>query len=875
MPFSGASSRWLQRYAPALLAVALIIAMSISLAWQAAGWLRLQRSPVAVAASPVSHESIRSDPTRLARLFGTSAQDPNAPPPATNLDLVLKGSFVQSDPKLSSAIIQRQGDKPHRYAVGGEISDGVKLHAVYRDRVELQRGGRLESLPFPHRSGDCWPARTTLQARTTRSNNCKACRMRTLQHCASAWTPCASRWKPRPSQNPPKKTRASPRPRLRKATDPMSQPLLRALFAPSSRSYVPAVLLSLALGIQAAHAENNGGNAFVPAGNQQEAHWTINLKDADIREFIDQISEITGETFVVDPRVKGQVSVVSKAQLSLSEVYQLFLSVMSTHGFTVVAQGDQARIVPNAEAKTEAGGGQSAPDRLETRVIQVQQSPVSELIPLIRPLVPQYGHLAAVPSANALIISDRSANIARIEDVIRQLDQKGSHDYSVINLRYGWVMDAAEVLNNAMSRGQAKGAAGAQVIADARKPPDHPRPAAGARQLVQLAQSLDTLTARSANTRVIRLRHNDAKTLAETLGQISEGMKNNGGQGGEQTGGGRPSNILIRADESTNALVLLADPDTVNALEDIVRQLDVPRAQVLVEAAIVEISGDIQDAVGVQWAINKGGMGGTKTNFANTGLSIGTLLQSLEQQGTGIHPRRRHRRHRQQQLRRAGHRALGQHQEQPAVDPEPVDPGQPESGDSGRPERTVPDRLLHHQQRRFEQPVHHRGAQGYRRQPQGHSAHQRRRGPAPGDRAGDLGPAAQRPAAQQYRPDHQQALDQEHHPRRERPSDRDRRPDPGRRFPSRVEGSPARGHPIARSPVPFHQGHTQAQPDGLPASYGGPRQRRSRRALGQEIQRHPGHRRHSRPGGRPSILPTNANQLFDGQAVDLRELKTE
>ncbi|KSP10107.1 type II secretion system protein GspD [Pseudomonas aeruginosa] len=411
----------------------------------------------------------------------------------------------------------------------------------------------------------------------------------------------------------------------------MSQPLLRALFAPSSRSYVPAVLLSLALGIQVAHAEDSGRNAFVPAGNQQEAHWTINLKDADIREFIDQISEITGETFVVDSRVKGQVSVVSKAQLSLSEVYQLFLSVMSTHGFTVVAQGDQARIVPNAEAKTEAGGGQSAPDRLETRVIQVQQSPVSELIPLIRPLVPQYGHLAAVPSANALIISDRSANIARIEDVIRQLDQKGSHDYSVINLRYGWVMDAAEVLNNAMSRGQAKGAAGAQVIADARTnrliilgPPQ------ARAKLVQLAQSLDTPTARSANTRVIRLRHNDAKTLAETLGQISEGMKNNGGQGGEQTGGGRPSNILIRADESTNALILLADPDTVNALEDIVRQLDVPRAQVLVEAAIVEISGDIQDAVGVQWAINKGGMGGTRTNFGNTGLSIGTLLQALK-----------------------------------------------------------------------------------------------------------------------------------------------------------------------------------------------------------------------------------------------------
>lgn len=657
----------------------------------------------------------------------------------------------------------------------------------------------------------------------------------------------------------------------------MSQPLLRALFAPSSRSYVPAVLLSLALGIQAAHAENSGGNAFVPAGNQQEAHWTINLKDADIREFIDQISEITGETFVVDPRVKGQVSVVSKAQLSLSEVYQLFLSVMSTHGFTVVAQGDQARIVPNAEAKTEAGGGQSAPDRLETRVIQVQQSPVSELIPLIRPLVPQYGHLAAVPSANALIISDRSANIARIEDVIRQLDQKGSHDYSVINLRYGWVMDAAEVLNNAMSRGQAKGAAGAQVIADARTnrliilgPPQ------ARAKLVQLAQSLDTPTARSANTRVIRLRHNDAKTLAETLGQISEGMKNNGGQGGEQTGGGRPSNILIRADESTNALVLLADPDTVNALEDIVRQLDVPRAQVLVEAAIVEISGDIQDAVGVQWAINKGGMGGTKTNFANTGLSIGTLLQSLESNkapesipdgaivGIGS------------SSFGALVTALGQHQEQPAVDPEPVDPGQPESGDSGRPERTVPDRLLHHQQRRFEQPVHHRGAQGYRRQPQGHSAHQRRRGPAPGDRAGDLGPAAQRPAAQQYRPDHQQALDQEHHPRRERPGDRDRRPDPGRRFPSRVEGSLLGDIPFLgrlfrstkdthtkRNLMVFLRPTVVRDSAGLAALSG---------KKYSDIRVIDGTRG---PEGRPSILPTNANQLFDGQAVDLRELKTE
>ena len=163
--------------------------------------------------------------------------------------------------------------------------------------------------------------------------------------------------------------------------------------------------------------------AVAPSASQQEESWTINLKGADIREFIDQVAQISGQTFVVDPRVKGQVSVVSNSPLTLTEVYQLFLSVMATHGFSVITQGDQARIVPNAEAKADADAGRTAPDRLETRLIQVQHGSATELIPLIRPLVPQYGHLAAISSANAIIISDRTANIERIEDLLRQLDQ--------------------------------------------------------------------------------------------------------------------------------------------------------------------------------------------------------------------------------------------------------------------------------------------------------------------------------------------------------------------------------------------------------------------------------------------------------------------
>ncbi|WP_068830142.1 type II secretion system secretin GspD [Pseudomonas sp. BMS12] len=364
--------------------------------------------------------------------------------------------------------------------------------------------------------------------------------------------------------------------------------------------------------------------------NQGAETWTINMKDADIREFIDQVAAITGETFVVDPRVKGQVTVISRSALGLDEVYQLFLSVMSTHGFSVLTQGDQARIVPGTEARSSANNGRTAPDDIQTELIQVQHSSVNELIPLLRPMVPQNGHLAAINASNALIISDRKANIERIRKLIADLDQRGNGDYSVINLQHAWVLDTAEALNSSVMRNEKKDGTGTRVIADTRTnrlillgPP------AARQRLANLARSLDTPSTRSANARVIRLRHSDAKSLAETLGDISEGLKN---AEGAETTASKPQNILIRADESLNALVLLADPDTVATLEDIVRNLDVPRAQVMVEAAIVEFSGDISDALGVQWAVDaRGGTGGLGgVNFGGTGLSVGTVLQAIQ-----------------------------------------------------------------------------------------------------------------------------------------------------------------------------------------------------------------------------------------------------
>lgn len=387
----------------------------------------------------------------------------------------------------------------------------------------------------------------------------------------------------------------------------------------------------LAAGLLAAPLPVLAADPGIEPSETQQDGWTINLKDADIRAFVDQISQLTGQTFIVDPRVKGQVSVVSSTTLSLSEVYQLFLSVMATHGYSVLTQGEVARIVPNAEAKSEAGGGPTGGDLLETRVIQVQHTSATELIPLIRPLVPQYGHLAAVSSANALIISDRSANIARIEDLVRQLDRAQTDDHSVVNLQYGWAVDIAEVLRNTLARGEARDTAGAQIIADSRTNrliftgPEQAR-----QKLANLAKTLDTPSTRSANTRVIRLRHNDAKALAETLGDISEGLA---APADGEAQSSRQQNILIRADESLNALVMLAEPELIGTLESIVRQLDIPRAQVMVEAAIVEVSGDITDALGVQWAVDaRGGTGGIGgVNFGNTGISVGSVLTAMRE----------------------------------------------------------------------------------------------------------------------------------------------------------------------------------------------------------------------------------------------------
>ncbi len=360
------------------------------------------------------------------------------------------------------------------------------------------------------------------------------------------------------------------------------------------------------------------------AAATEPSQWTINMKDTDIRDFIGAVANITGDTLIVDPRVTGEVSVSAQEPMSLPEVRRLFLSVMTVHGFAVIEEDRQTRVVPNDEAHVFADGRSRGPDAIETRVLSVQNGSVADLLPTLRPLVPANAYLAAVPTSNALIISDRRGNIARIESLVRQLDAPRLHAHSDYEVQYASVESLQKLLQ--ASVGSTTNGASTRVLADTRTNrllifgPEQAR-----QRLLALARSLDVDAPRSTTTQVIRLQHGDAKQMAQTLGAIGDSIKQ------EDDAKTAPTGTLIRADESLNAVVIHAKPEMLQILTDIVRQLDIPRSQVLVEAAIVEISGDIEDALGVQWALDGGsrsnGVGGINHN--DTGLSIGTLLGAL------------------------------------------------------------------------------------------------------------------------------------------------------------------------------------------------------------------------------------------------------
>lgn len=343
----------------------------------------------------------------------------------------------------------------------------------------------------------------------------------------------------------------------------------------------------------------------------QEAEITLNWKDADIRKVVEAVSELTGKNFILDPRVTGKVTLLSSQPMSRDAFYEAFLSILQVHGYVAITSGDIIKILPDATARQFAGPlgtrGAAGPDDMVTQVIQIKNIGATQLVPILRPLIPQYGHMVAHAGSNMLIISDRAANLQRMISIIRRIDMASDNEIEVVVLQNA---SATEIVRIMSALTQTKRTDGAplttSLVADSRTnsvliggdKSDRLR-------LRALIAHLDTPLEDGGDTQVRYLRYADAEKLATKL---QTHFTNQATAAAGQSAGSSPAdNISVWADVQTNAIVVNAPPKMMRSLMQIVDKLDIRRAQVLVEAIIVEVISDRRNELGVSWGVEASG----------------------------------------------------------------------------------------------------------------------------------------------------------------------------------------------------------------------------------------------------------------------------
>ncbi|WP_051361784.1 type II secretion system secretin GspD [Solimonas soli] len=404
------------------------------------------------------------------------------------------------------------------------------------------------------------------------------------------------------------------------------------------------------------------------------ADITLNLKDADINTLIATVSDVTGKNFIVDSRVKGKVTVISASPMNSNALYETFLAVLQVNGFAAVPSGGAIKIIPDANVKWEGGaynsdGTHLARDEIVTHVFQLENVSAAQLVPILRPLMPQWAHLAAYQANNTLIVADRAANVARIGALIRQMDQAGDRDIENIHLQFASAPEVVRTLTTMVQQDKAADPASkpATIIADERSnniliggdKADRAR-------LIDIVRQLDVELPDGGATQVVYLRYASAENLAPILEGYAQQVKQSSQKSGAATAanaaptvgsgsGGGNGDTRVLSDKDTNSLIITAPPKTMRQIRDVIAQLDIQRAQVLVEGIIAEVSANKQRDVGVNWAVyNPDSIAGAGilsdsvstaiTNYATTGevsaaasaLSSGINLVAGGQHGNTI-----------------------------------------------------------------------------------------------------------------------------------------------------------------------------------------------------------------------------------------------
>ena len=377
---------------------------------------------------------------------------------------------------------------------------------------------------------------------------------------------------------------------------------------------------------------------LAPIAFSQQTTITPNYKEADIRQIIEAVGEVTQKNFIIDPRVSAKVTMLSSTPMSPEAFYEAFLSILQVHGYIAVPSGDLIKIVPDATARQYAGPigtqGTAGADNIVTQVIQVQNVGAAQLVPILRPLIPQYGHLAAHPGSNMLIISDRAANVARMMTIIRRIDQSNDEDIEVVPLSHASAAELVRILTQLTSAPRADGApVSISLVADSRTNSILIGGDKSERlRLRTLIAHLDTPLEDGGDTQVRYLRYADAEELATKLQQHFTAQVQQAA-GVQAAGAGPSGEVSVWADTQTNAIVVNAPPKMMRSLMQIVDKLDIRRAQVLVEAIIVEVIADKTSELGITWAVEGAGSNTPigVTNFPDVGtniLSIGSAAGS-------------------------------------------------------------------------------------------------------------------------------------------------------------------------------------------------------------------------------------------------------
>lgn len=411
---------------------------------------------------------------------------------------------------------------------------------------------------------------------------------------------------------------------------------------------LPALFLTTGLIVFAPYtiaATTGNATPTAAATNATNAKSTLNFKDADIQAVISAVAEATGKNFIVDPRVKGKVTLISNRSMSKGEIYQVFLSILEVHGFTAVPSGAVIKIIPDADAKhsnlpTATARRPGVGDEAVTRVVEIKHINAAQLVPILRPLVPPQGHLAAYPQSNVLIISDRADNIERLVKIIDRIDQPSSGEIEIVPLQNAVATDLVRVLTTLLQQTAKKVGQANQplLVADERT---NSILIGGDRaerlQLKAIIAHLDTPSEVVGDTHVVYLRYAQAKDLVPVLTGVEKSKAKAGGNSKVRLPVTKNQPFDIQADESTNSLVITAPPTVFRSLKSVISQLDIRRAQVLVEAIIAEVSPRRSAQLGVQWlfdgSVSDKPVGAI--NFGSTGTSISSVAASAAQSGGG------------------------------------------------------------------------------------------------------------------------------------------------------------------------------------------------------------------------------------------------